>query len=115
MAILRGIPRVNGAVSLDQFLTADLSYFQVSAGANATGNVNAFGYEANGDIRPGEAALLAIQIVANPVIIEAANATTLFVVTELGGVTAGSIQAALREVAAFPEAVVAAGSLSVDV
>jgi hypothetical protein len=117
MAIIRGIPRVNGGVQADQFLTAELSFFQVSAGANAVGNINAFGYEANGAPRAGESAVLALQTVANPVIIEAANATTLFVVTELGGVDAGVMQAALRAALPtnFPNALIVEGSLSVDV
>jgi hypothetical protein len=117
MAIIRGIPRVNGQVQADQFLTAELNFFVVSAGANAVGNVNAFGYEANGAPKAGESAVLALQTVANPVIIEAANATTLFVATELGGVSASVMQAALRAALPdnFPNATVALGTLSVTV
>jgi hypothetical protein len=115
MSIIRGIPRVNGAVAPDQFLTAELNYFVVSAGANATGNLAAFGYESNGAIKSGEAAVLALQTVANPVIIESANATTLYVVTELDGVTAARLQTAVRGVVGFPNATVAAGTLAVVV
>ena len=59
--------RVNGATSVDQFLTGELKHFILDA-VDAI-NVHQFGFTASGNPKGGEAALSAMGLVANPVIL----------------------------------------------
>jgi hypothetical protein len=105
-------PKVNGKVQEGQFLTGSLSYFIVDAvDGGAASNIANFGYTA-GNANPGEKLVLALQTVANPVIIESANARIMYVATEVGGVSAGALEDAVVA-AGFANATVTSGTFAV--
>lgn len=86
--------RVNGSAAEDQFLSGDLSYFLVDAGAD----ISDFGFHANGEPKDGEVASQLLQSVANLVILDADadDANVMHVATEVGGVSAGVLETALQ-------------------
>jgi hypothetical protein len=112
MSEVRGIVRVNGAVQEDQFLSAVLNYYIVDE-VDGAANIASFGYDGNGDPNPGEELVLALQTVANPVILESANARVMYVALEIDGVAASDIANAINASATFGNATVTEGSFVV--
>ena len=105
--------RVNGATSVDQFLTGELKHFILDA-VDAI-NVHQFGFTASGNPKGGEAALSAMGLVANPVILNthASNTRILYFAVEVDGITNSALQSALRSNTSFANATITAGSYSV--
>lgn len=103
--------RVNGAVASDQFLTGELTHFILDE-VDGASNVASFGYSA-GVANKGEEAVNLIQTVANPVIINASNARILHFAVETPGITASSLQTAVRLGSSFANATVTAGTYAV--
>lgn len=103
--------KVNGAVAEGQFLTGSLTFFIVDE-VDGAANIANFGYTA-GAADPGEKVVLALQTVATPVIIESANARVMYVATEVNGITAASLQTAVRAATGYANLTVAAGTLTV--
>jgi hypothetical protein len=104
--------KVNGSVQPGQFLTGTLTYFIVDAvDGGASANIANFGYTA-GAANPGEKVVFALQTVANPVIIESANARVMYVATEIGGASASALQTAVRSTG-LANATVTSGTLTV--
>lgn len=93
-----------------QFLTGRLAFFELDAKTD----IGVFGYHANGNAKAGEVAVKALATIANPVILEpsAESANVLYFATEVPGIDAALIQAAVRA-AGFASADVAQGTLSV--
>lgn len=104
--------KVNGSVVNDQFLTQVLDWFVLDAVDSI--DLSNVGYT-GGNAGPGEEAYLALSEVANPVIWEqpGGNTRLAYFATEVDGITAASLQAAVRLSATFPNATVASGSLTV--
>lgn len=103
--------RVNGAVEAGQFLTGSLNFFIIDEVAESA-NIANFGFTA-GSANPGEKVILAMQTVANPVIIESASDTVMYVATEVNGVTAAALQTAIRSAGGLDSLTVTAGTLTV--
>ena len=105
--------RVNGATSVDQFLTGELKHFILDA-VDAV-NVHQFGFTASGNPKGGEAALSAMGLVANPVILNthASNTRILYFAVEVDGISNSALQVALRSNTSFANATITAGSYSV--
>lgn len=103
--------RVNGAVAEGQFLTGSLTYFRIDE-VDGAANIANFGYTA-GAADPGEKVVLALQTVATPVIIESANARVMHVAIETNGITAASLQTAIRAAGGLSNLTVTAGTLAV--
>lgn len=95
MSEVHGIVRVNGQVESDQFLSATLDYFIVDE-VDGEANIASFGYDNAGNANVGERVIQAIQTVANPVIIESANARVMYIAVEVDGVAASDIEAAVQ-------------------
>jgi len=104
--------RVNGAVASDQFLTAELSHFILDE-VDGSANIADFGFDGSGDPKAGEAALQAIQTVANPVIVESSNARVLFFAVENDGHVNTDFANAVNSLSSFANATVTAGSYNV--
>jgi hypothetical protein len=103
--------RVNGSVVEGQFLTGSLTFFIIDE-VNGAANIANFGYT-TGSADPGEKVVLAFQTVANPVIIESANARVMYAATEVNGVTAAALQTAIRAATGYSNLTVTAGTLTV--
>ncbi len=103
--------RVNGAVTPGQFLTGSLNYFIVDE-VDGAANIANFGFTA-GSADPGEKVLNAFATVANPVVVESANARLMYVATEVPGITASSLQTAIRAAGGLSNLTVVAGSVTV--
>lgn len=112
MSEVRGIVRVNGGVEADQFLTAVLDYFIIDE-VDEAANIASFGFDGNGDPNPGEEVIQALQTVANPVIIESANARVMYIAVEVDGVSASDMANAINARDTFGNATVTAGSFVV--
>lgn len=103
--------KVNGSVREGQFLTGSLNFFIVDE-VDGAANIANFGYTA-GAADPGEKVVFAFSTVVNPVIIESANARVMYVATEIGGIPAANIQAAIRAATGYANLTVTAGTLTV--
>jgi len=102
--------RVNGAAAEGQFLTGKLTWFVIDE-VDGAANIANFGFTA-GAADPGEKVLNAVATVANPVVIESANARVMYLATEVNGITAAALQTAVRA-AGFANATVASGTIIV--
>ena len=102
--------RVNGAAAEGQFLTGKLTWFVIDE-VDGAANIANFGFTA-GAADPGEKVLNAVATVANPVVIESANARVMYLATEVNGITASALQTAVRA-AGFANATVASGTIIV--
>jgi hypothetical protein len=102
--------RVNGSAAEGQFLTGALSWFVIDE-VDGDANIANFGYT-TGSADPGELVLNAFATVANPVVVESGNARIMYVATEVPGISAASLQSAVRA-AGFANLTVASGSISV--
>lgn len=105
--------RVNGASAADQFLSGELKHFILDA-VDAV-DVHQFGFTAAGNPKGGEAALSALAVVANPVIMNkhGSNTRILYFAVEVDGISNSALQTALRANSTFANATVTAGSYSV--
>lgn len=103
--------RVNGAAAEGQFLTGTLTWFRIDE-VDGTANIANFGFTA-GSADPGEKVLNAFALLANPVVVESGNARVMYVATEVNGIPAANIQAAIRSVGGFPNLTVTEGSVTV--
>ena len=103
--------RVNGTAAEGQFLTGALTWFKIDE-VDGTANIANFGFT-SGSADPGEKALNAFATVANPVVVESANARIMHVATEVPGITAASLQTAIRAAGGFTNLTVTAGSVTV--
>ena len=105
--------RVNGASAADQFLSGELKHFILDA-VDAI-NVHQFGFTAAGNPKGGEAALSAMAVVANPVILNThgSNTRILYFAVEVDGISNSALQTALRANTSFANATITAGSYSV--
>ena len=74
-----------------------------------------FGFTAAGNPKGGEAALSAMAVVANPVILNThgSNTRILYFAVEVDGISNSALQTALRANSTFANATVTAGSYSV--
>ena len=106
-----GITKVNGsAAQPKQVLTGAVSFFKLDAvDALDMSNVGFTG----GNAGPGEKAIQGLALVANPVLWDVDNSNTRLVhfAVEFPGVTAASLQTAVR--LTYANATVVAGNLSV--
>lgn len=109
-----GIPKVNGsAAQPKQVLTGALSFFVLDA-VDAVNLANV-GYT-GGNAGPGEKAIQALASVANPVIwdVDNVDTTLAYFAVEFPGVSAASLETAVRALGApFANATVAAGVITV--
>jgi len=103
--------RVNGGAASGQFLTGALTWFKIDE-VNGAANIANFGFTA-GSADPGEKVLNAFATVANPVVVESANARIMYVATEVNGITASSLQTAIRAAGGLSNLTVVAGTLTV--
>lgn len=103
--------RVNGAAAEGQFLTGTLTWFAIDE-VDGAANIANFGFTA-GSADPGEKVLNAFATVANPVVVESGNARVMYVATEVNGITAASLQTAIRAATGYSNLTVAAGSITV--
>ena len=103
--------RVNGAAASGQDLTGALTWFRIDE-VDGTANIANFGFTA-GSADPGEKLLNALATVANPVVVQSGNARVMYVATEVNGITASSLQTAIRAAGGFANLTVAAGTLTV--
>jgi len=103
--------RVNGAAAEGQFLTGTLTWFRIDE-VDGTANIANFGFT-TGSANPGEKVLNAFATVANPVVVESGNARIMYVATEVNGVTAASLQTAIRAAGGLTNLTVTAGSVTV--
>ena len=103
--------KVNGSAAEGQFLTGALNWFVIDE-VDGSANIANFGFTA-GSADPGEVVLNALATVANPVVIESGNARVMYVATEVPGITAASLQTAIRAATGYANLTVAAGSISV--
>lgn len=103
--------RVNGAAAEGQFLTGRLTWFVIDE-VDGAANIANFGFTA-GAADPGEKVLNAFATVANPVVVESGNARVMYVATEVPGITASSLQTAIRAAGGLSNLTVVAGSLTV--
>jgi hypothetical protein len=103
--------RVNGSAAEGQFLTGALTWFKIDE-VDGSANIANFGFTA-GSADPGEKVLNAFATVANPVVIESGNARVMYVATEVPGITASSLQTAIRSATGYANLTVASGSITV--
>lgn len=103
--------RVNGAAAEGQFITGTLTWFAIDE-VDGAANIANFGFTA-GSADPGEKVLNAFSTVANPVVVESGNARVMYVATEVGGIPAANIQAAIRAATGYANLTVTAGTLTV--
>lgn len=103
--------RVNGAAAEGQFLTGRLTWFVIDE-VDGSANIANFGFTA-GSADPGEKVLNAFATVANPVVVESANARVMYVATEVPGITAASLQTAIRSAGGLSNLTVASGTVVV--
>ena len=103
--------RVNGAAANGQDLTGALTWFRIDE-VDGSANIANFGFT-TGSADPGEKLLNAFATVANPVIVQTGNARIMHVATEVPGITAASLQTAIRAAGGFTNLTVTAGSVTV--
>jgi hypothetical protein len=103
--------RVNGGAAEGQFLTGSLTWFKIDE-VDGTANIANFGFT-SGSADPGEKVLNAFATVANPVVVESGNARVMYVATEVNGITASSLQTAIRAAGGLSNLTVTAGSVTV--
>ena len=101
--------RVNGAFAADQFLTGHLEHYIVDAGAN----VEATGFDVNGDPEPGEELMELINDVTNIVIAENPSTNIWHVAVEVNGLSNTDIANVINTSATFGNATVTAGVYTV--
>jgi hypothetical protein len=103
--------RVNGGAASGQFLTGKLTWFAIDE-VDGSANIANFGFTA-GSADPGEKVLNAFATVANPVVVQSANARVMYAATEVNGITASALQTAIRAATGYANLTVTAGSLTV--
>ena len=103
--------RVNGAAAEGQFLTGALTWFRIDE-VDGAANIANFGFTA-GSADPGEKVLNAFATVANPVVVESANARLMYVATEVPGIAASDLQVAIRSATGYSNLTVVSGTITV--
>jgi hypothetical protein len=103
--------RVNGTAASGQFLTGRLTWFIIDE-VDGAANIANFGFTA-GSADPGEKVLNAFATVANPVVVQSANARVMYVATEVPGITASALQTAIRSAGSLSNLTVTSGTVTV--
>lgn len=101
-------PKVNGTVAEFQALTAHLTYLVIDEVDGATDISDFSTVQGN-----AEAVLNAIGTVANPVIVESANARVMYAAVEINGASTSDMANAINALSGFANATVTAGSFTV--